>query len=533
MKKRHLSLAAAVFVFIGAAVPLFCAEVSKKQDIAIFGLTARTFDIPTDVLQYIDSSMNNVFVNLKRFNVLGYGDYRIEAEDAEEFIARIREARAQKAAEAGTYDEKFGTIVIKGEDFDRIANSFLLVMPSLSSYNVGSHREEVQSGDVVYFKRVYTAEVVVDITFINVSEGKQEEAIRVTGTGSDTSVDRAGRLAVDSAISTLAPKVRQTEVFKIKSGVILVRGDTITFELGKEMGVKPGDEFEVMTRQEIGNTGRIVELPTGLVKVKKIYPETSEGRIVYQKERITEGDQLVEVAKAGVQVSFNAGVMKVDIPDMRYDITVIDDADVIAPPPSYTDTFFISLDQEEVGLSPVVSLTVEKSLGYRFKGIFEGTALLNFPLFGGIGELGAGAVFQQRRFSFDLSVLGGFLYMTTFQQVIIMTGNHYSMSIEGTSIDFDDEPIMNIYGMSVGVKGSAGFNFLIKPGFALNLGAAYRLYTPIRNWTIRIVETAGSDKESVNLASDSPNIVESETSGSMKQVNISGYEFTLAFTVRF
>jgi len=531
MKKRHLSLAAAVFVFIGAAVPLFCAEVSKKQDIAIFGLTARTFDIPTDVLQYIDSSMNNVFVNLKRFNVLGFGDYRIEAEDAEEFIARIREARAQKAAEAGTYDEKFGTIVIKGEDFDRIASSFLLVMPSLSSYNVGSHREEVQSGDAVYFRRVYTAEVVIDIAFVNVSEGKQEEAIRVTGTGSDQSVDRAGRLAVDSAISTLAPKVRQTEVFKIKSGVILVRGDTITFELGKEMGVKPGDEFEVMTRQEVGNTGRIVELPSGLVKVKQTYPETSEGRIVYQKERITEGDQLVEVAKAGVQVSFNAGVMKVDIPDMRYDIAVIDDADVPDPPP-YTDTFYISLDQQEAGLSPVVSLTVEKSLGYRFKGIFEGTALLNFPLFGGIGELGAGAVFQQRRFSFDLSVLGGLLYMTTFQQVISMTGNDYSMSIEGTSIDFEDEPIMNIYGISLGVKGSAGFTFLIKPGFALNLGAAYRLYTPIRNWTIRIVETAGSDKDSVDLASDSPNIVESETS-SMKQVNISGYEFTMAFTVRY
>ena len=522
-----------MFVLIVAAVPLFCAEVSEKQDIAIFGLTARTFDIPTEVLQYIDSSMNNVFVNLKRFNVLGYGDYRIEAADAEEFIARIREARSLKAAESGTYDEKFGSIVIKGEDFDRIANSFLLVMPSLSSYNIGSYREEVQSGDTVYFKRVYSAEVVIDIIFVNVSEGKQEEAIRVTGIGSDTSVDRAGRLAVDSAISTLAPKVKQTEVFKIKSGVILVRGDTITFELGKEMGVKPGDEFEVMTRQEIGNTGRIVELPTGLVKVKKTYPETSEGRIVYQKERITEGDQLVEVAKAGVQVSFSAGVMKVDIPDMSYNITVIDDADVVAPPPSYADTFFISLDQQEANLSPVVSLTVEKSLGYRFKGIFEGTALLNFPLFGGIGELGAGAVFQQRRFSFDLSVLGGFLYMTTFQQVIIMTGNHYSMSIEGTSIDFDDEPIMNIYGMSVGVKGSAGFTFLIKPGFALNLGAAYRLYTPIRNWTIRIVETAGSDKESVNLGSDSPNIVESATSGKMKQVNISGYEFTLAFTARF
>ena len=527
MKKRHLSLVATVFVFIGAAIPLFCAEVSEKQDIAIFGLTAEAFDIPTDVLLYVDTSMNNVFVNLKRFNVLGYGDYRIEAKDTEEFIARIREARAQKAAEAGTYDEKFGTIVIKGEDFDRIANSFLLVMPTLSNYYVGSRREEVQSGDAVYFRRVYTAEVVIDLAFVNVSEGKQEEAVRVTGTGSDQSVDRAGRLAVDSAISTLAPKIRQIEAFKIKSGVILVRGDTITFELGKGIGVKPGDEFEVMTKQEVGKTGRIVELPTGLVKVKKTYPETSEGRIVYQKERITEGDQLVEVAKAGVQISLNAGVMKVDIPDMRYDIAVVDDIPIIG------NYFYIDLDQKERDLSPVVALTVEKSLGYRFKGIFEGTAVLNFPLIGLNGELGAGVVLQKRRLSFDLSALGGLLYMTTFQQRIYQNGIFNSMLIEGTWIDFDDDPVMNIYGVSVGVKGSAGLTFLLKPGFALNLGAAYRLYTPIRNWTIRIAETAGSDKDSVNLKSDSPNIVELPTSGKMKQVNISGYEFTLALTARF
>jgi hypothetical protein len=532
MKKRLLPLAAAVLVFIGAAFPLFSAEVSEKKDIAIFGLAARTFDIPTDVIPYIDNSINNAFVNLKRFNVLGYGDYRIEAEYAEEFIARIREARAQKATEAGTYDEKFGTIVIKGEDFDRIANSFLLVMPSLASYDVDVDRQEVQSGDIVYFRREHTVEVVIDVTFINVSEGKQVEALRVSGTGSDQDADKAGRLAVDSAISDLGPKIRQSETFKIKSGVVLVRGDTVTFELGEDIGVKPGDEFEVMTKQEIGKTGRIVELPTGLVKVKKTYPEVSEARIVYQKGRITEGDQLVEVAKAGVQVSFNAGVMKVDIPDMSYNVTVIDDSDVSSSPP-YSDTFFISLDQEEVNIAPAVALTIEKSFGYRFKGIFEGTALLNFPLFGGIGELGAGAVFQQRRFSFELSALGGVLYMTTFQQTIEQTGSASSMTIEGVPIDFDDEPIMNIYGVSAGVRGKAGLTFLITPGFALKLGASYRLYTPIKNWTVKIAETAGSTKDSVHLSSDSPNIVETSTSGRMKQVNISGYEFTLALIMRF
>jgi hypothetical protein len=531
MKKRTLFAAAAALALVAAAAPLFCAEVTEKQDIAIFGLSARTYDIQTDLLRYIDSSMNNVFVNLKRFNVLGYGDYRIEAEYAEEFIARIRETRAQKAAEAGTYDEKFGTVVIKGEDFDRIANSFLLVMPSLSSYDVQSRREVVIVGDAVTYKWVHTAAVVVDVVFVNVREGRQVEAIRITGTGSGQDVDDAGRLAVDGAIGSLVPKIRQTETFKIKSGVILVRGDTVTFELGKDIGVKPGDEFEVMTKQEIGETGRIVELPTGLVRVRKTYPEVSEARIVYQKERITEGDQLVEVAKAGVQLSFNAGVMKVGIPDMNYDIAVVDDA--VAGPP-YPHVFFVDFGQKEVDFAPVVGLTVEKSLGYRYKVVFDGTALLNFPLFGGMGELGVGAVFQRRRASLELSALGGLLYMTTFQQTVERTpGTPDSMTIEGVSIEFDDDPGMSVYGFSGGVKGRAGFTFLLKPGFALKIAAAYRFYTPIGNWTVKVAETAG-DKESVSIPGDSPNVVDSPPDfGRMKQVKVSGFELALALTMRF
>ena len=112
--------------------PLLAAEVSEKQDIAIFGLTKYSYDIPEDILGFTDSSIGHVFINLKRFNVLGYGEYRLDSGDIDRFIERIKEIRSEKAKEAGVYDEKFGTIVIKGEDFDRIVNSFLVVIPSLS-----------------------------------------------------------------------------------------------------------------------------------------------------------------------------------------------------------------------------------------------------------------------------------------------------------------------------------------------------------------------------------------------------------------
>ena len=62
-----------------------------------------------------------------------------------EFVKRVRESRAEKAKEAGTYDEKFGTVVIKGEDFDRIANSFLVVIPTVSGYTVSIDRRSAGS----------------------------------------------------------------------------------------------------------------------------------------------------------------------------------------------------------------------------------------------------------------------------------------------------------------------------------------------------------------------------------------------------
>lgn len=524
----RLFLLALTFLLLPAA--LYCAEVTAQQDIAIFGVTTYAFDIPDEVLVYADTSIDNAFINLKRFNVLGFGDYRMESRDIDYFIARVREARSEKAEEAGTYDEKFGALVIKGEDFDRIANSFLVVVPSLSNYTWTVRREERYSGFSSFVRREYTVDIVMDLAFLNVREGKQEEAVRVTGTASDESLDRASRRAVDSAVSSLSFKIRQVEAFKIKSGIIRVKGDTVYFELGKNIGVQPGDEFEVLTRQEVGKTGRIVELPTGLIRVRKVYPETTEARIVYQRERITEGDQIAEAASAGIQLSFRTGVMQVDIPDMEYNIAVVDDSN-LSPP--FGEIFYVELNQKERNVSPIVAVTAEKSLGYRFKGIFEGTAVLNFPLIALNGELGAGAVFQKRRLSFDLSALGGLIYMTTFQQRILQNTVFPSMFIEGTRIDFDDDPIMNIWGLSAGLKGSAGLTFLIKPRFALNAGVSYRLYTPIRNWKIRVAETAGSDKASVSINSDSPNIIENPESGKMKQVSLSGLEITVALTSRF
>ncbi|UCB45175.1 MAG: hypothetical protein JSV25_13305 [Spirochaetota bacterium] len=517
-----------VFICIFLALlfnPLFSAEVSEKQDIAIFGLTHYDHDIPQGVLGYTDSSINHIFINLKRFTVIGYGDYRLESKDINRFIERIKEIRSEKAKEAGVYDEKFGTIVIKGEDFDRIVNSFIVVIPSLSRYDVRVFREDVQVGFFTYQIENYEVTAAIDINFINVKEGTREESIRITGTSTDTNPDSAGTRAIESAVSMLSHEIRQLDAFKIKSGVIQVRGDTVYFELGGDIGVELGDEYEVMTRKKVGKTGRIAELPTGLVRVKKVYPDLSEAQIVFEEEMITEGDQLFEIARLGIEGSLWVGFMQVSIPDMYYDIIIQED--------DGTEKFSMSLNQNKTDYAIDAGLRVTKSLGYNFKGVLDATAILNLPLIGLLGELGAGAALHLRRFSFELLAQGGFLYMTTFQKSIYNWTSPFDyIIIEGTPIYNINSPVMSIYGLAVGIKGGVGVTYLINPDMSLRAGINYRLYTPIRNWSILIEETAGS-MHSVTIDSESPNVVESAESEGMKQVDISGFEINLSFNLRF
>lgn len=505
--------------------PLLAAEVSEKQDIAIFGLTSYSHDIPEDILGFTDSSIGNVFVNLKRFNVLGYGEYRLDSGDIDRFIERIKELRSEKAKEAGVYDEKFGTVVIRGEDFDRIVNSFLVVIPSLSRYDVQVRYRMVKRGFFVYQIKSYEVTAVIDVNFVNVREGTREESIRITGSSTDASRNRAGTMAVESAVAMLSHRIRQIDSFKIKSGVIQRTGDTVFFELGSDIGVNPGDEYEVMTQQQIGKARRTAFLPSGLVRVRKVYPDVSEARIVIEDARITEGDQLFELAKLGIEGSLYAGLMKVSIPDMYYDIVIKED--------DGTESFAMSLNQQSVEYAVDAGLRVTKSLGYTFKGVLDATAIMNLPLFGLLGELGVAGSIHSGRFSFELLAGGGVLYMTTFQKGLYKWSSPFDpIFIEGTWINPNNNPMMSIYGLAIGLKGGVGVSFLIDPNISIRAGFNYRLYTPIRNWNILIEETGGG-MQSVTIDSESPNVEESLESQGMKQVDISGYEINLSFNVRF
>ena len=528
MKRPLLFLTLLLFVFVSG--PLHSVEVSEEKDIAIFGMSTGRTNVPPDVLIYAESSIGNEFIKLRRFNVLGYENYRLEAEDVDEFIERVKELQVEKAKQEGTYDEKFGTVVIRGEDFDRIVGSVLIVIPAVADYRETYTTIPIFSGeDFLYFMKNYSVNIAVDLTFFNVKTGTREEAVRVNGTGQDHDLRRATREAVDSAVSKLALRMRQVEVFKIRSGVVRVQGDRVFFELGSDIGVKPGHEYEVLTKQEIGSSGRITQIPTGLVRVKSTYPDLSEAQIVYQQERITEGDQLVEAARKGIGIAFYGGAMQVDIPTMNYNLYLVSDGESDKENKNY----YIDFGQKERNWAPELGLSVEGSLGYRFQGLADLQVVPTGTLWGFLGEFGVGTRFYKRRYSLQLKALGGLMYMTSFSKKMQQTGSNPSLIIDGTVIEYGNDPTMTVYGFSFGAKLGASFNYRIGRGSAVRLGVNYRAYTPIEDWSIDIKETSGSSKEEVSIDSNSDNIAEIFDSEGLKRVSISGFEFIAAFTVLF
>ena len=200
--RKSIFIAGILFSLFFAGT-LHAVEVSEEKDIAIFGLTAGNLSVPREVLTYAESSIVNEFIQLKRFNVLGYENYRLESGDVEEFIERVRELQAEKAKEEGTYDEKFGTVVIKGEDFDRIVGSVLIVIPSVAEYRETRIQVPIITEDTIHYIFNYDVNIAIDLTFVNVRTGTREESLRISGSAQKQDMRRASSQAVNDAVDPI------------------------------------------------------------------------------------------------------------------------------------------------------------------------------------------------------------------------------------------------------------------------------------------------------------------------------------------
>lgn len=286
MLKKRIFVLLFITIYISFS---FSQEVSEKKEIAIFSLSYTDWTISDGALGLVDQSIQNVFVNLKRFDIIGMS-YRLQSQDINSFIQEIQKVKESNVEVPEAV--RLGEQTFTEADFNKLVGSFIIVIPVMSFYEVSSDDNDG-----------YTAEIQTSFTFINVAEGKAFASFQVDTTGSDETAKGAVKSAVDALPIQLSYEVRKIPEFQLKTGILDVNGKEILIELGANMGIKLGDEFN-LTNTVILPSGHMIDKKVGLLVVKEVNQEVSTAQVFYASKKPSVGDQLKEIPRMGFESAF-------------------------------------------------------------------------------------------------------------------------------------------------------------------------------------------------------------------------------------
>jgi len=269
-------------------LPLFGQVVSKKQEIAVFSLGYYKSKIPADVVGNIDEEIKGVFINIGRFDVLGMTQ-RLESEDVNVFIDNIK---AFKEENVEIPEEvQMGKEFFTAADLNRLIGSFIVVIPSVTNYS----SEKLDNGE-------YRAAVKTTFTFLNVGTAKAFAHATVETEAQDESLSKAVGSAINRIPLQLTYEIRKIAEFQLRTGILEVSGSEIIMELGRDLGIKKGDEFVIVTSRVL-DSGKTLTQEKGLIIIKEISEEVSIGKIIYAQGGAQVGEQLNEVPRLGFETA--------------------------------------------------------------------------------------------------------------------------------------------------------------------------------------------------------------------------------------
>ena len=268
--------------------PAFAQEVSKKKEVAVFNLSYYKWTIPPSALGSIDEQVRGVFVNLGRFDQVGM-TYRLGEEDVNAFIESISTFKAENAEIPEQV--QMGREFFTQADMNRLVSSFIVVIPAVADFITDRGKDGK-----------YTTEIRTSFTFVNVETAKSFAQFFVSTRGSDDNPARATREAIDAIPMQLTFQIRKVPEFQLRTGILEVRGGEVLIEFGRDMGVKPGDEYLIMGTRVL-KSGKQVSDEKGLLIVRQVKDEVSTATVVYSNGRPQEGEQLQELPRLGIDVT--------------------------------------------------------------------------------------------------------------------------------------------------------------------------------------------------------------------------------------
>ncbi|MFN4244544.1 MAG: hypothetical protein ACK4F9_00125 [Brevinematia bacterium] len=307
--KRIILLVAILVIalsFDSFSQPKESIKISEQQEISIFA-SYYTFDLPASVVNNLDDSIVNLFLNMKRFKVKGY-QFRFSEGNLEKFLARLKELQETKITTSEKFvDPKWGTITLTPEILEKLINSFTIIIPNIKSfgvetrYDAGQPYYEVTIRVSLKFFDPGEGEVFHTIDITKTVSGKSSELIElITGIkGRNLSREETINLAVDNIIDEIKYQIRGIEKFKLYTTIVDISNGKYYIELGKNYDINPGLELDVIKTKKIkiGGKERTVTENVGLARVVKVEEDFSEVIPIFGSLQIN--DQLVDCLRRG------------------------------------------------------------------------------------------------------------------------------------------------------------------------------------------------------------------------------------------
>jgi hypothetical protein len=294
--KATAFLALALTAGLLAAEPT-AANVSEKQQLAVFALGYYGYDIPAEALGSIDAQVMQVFAGMKRFEIIGFTQ-RFKADDISRFVADLKKLKEENLVLPEKY--ALGEAFLTEADLNKLVGSFFIVVPVVVDYNTKWVAKD-DPKDSQWETKIKTS-----ITFMDVAKGTVMAAPILETSGYDKKdKNKAIQAAIDSIPGSLEYQARV--VFPLDSKIVSANLVSVKMRLGANMGIKQGYEFAVIGKEEID--GITDEREVGLVVINKVGSEFSDGTILYSGIPLVKETQLREIPRGGLDLSASARYM--------------------------------------------------------------------------------------------------------------------------------------------------------------------------------------------------------------------------------
>mgnify|MGYP000968219514 CR=1 FL=1 len=287
--KRPLSALLAVILVVAISVPAFAqVQVSEKKEIAIFSLGFYGYNIPQETLGTIDVDIQRVFLDLGRFTIFGM-EKRFSTSAVEEFITILKKMKESTFVLPEKY--QFGEAFLTEADFNKLVGAFIIAVPVVTSFN----SEFVSNKE-------WRTDIKTNVSFIDVATGTMIGIANVEtqGTSRETQY-KSIQSAIAGIPMQLQFEIRKVPQFQNVTRVLASGSGGIDIQLGKDMGIKKGDEYAVIVSDTL--EGLVDEKEVGLILIKEVGSTRSKGTVLFSKVPIEKDVQLREIPRLGADLA--------------------------------------------------------------------------------------------------------------------------------------------------------------------------------------------------------------------------------------